>query len=163
MTSTDLAGARAAESVLPGREVALPAGTLVDAVAANAAARPGAPAVEGDGPVRTYGELWHDASRLAALLREAGVGRGDQVAIWATRSEPVVAAALAVMALGAAYVPIDPTYPAARVRRILEVGRPKVIACANPDALAGSLPRDVGTVDTHGDPGSFGDLVPVAE
>ncbi|MGO9456911.1 MAG: AMP-binding protein, partial [Acidimicrobiales bacterium] len=139
-----------APGVLTGRSVALEPGTIVDAVAAHAGARPDAPALyEGDQVAQSYAELWRDASGLAGALQEAGVVRGDQVAIWATRSAPVVAAALAAMALGAAYLPIDPTYPAARVRRILEVGAPRVIVCADARALAGSLPRGVPVVDLH--------------
>ncbi len=136
-------------SVLAGTSSDLGEGTLVDAIAGHVAARPEAAAVEADGTVLSYAELWDAASRVAGALREAGVGQGDQVAIWATRTTPVVAAALAVMALGAGYVPIDPTYPAARVRRILEVGRPKVMVCGDADALAGSLPRGMATVDVR--------------
>lgn len=152
----------AAPSVLSGTTVELPAQTLVDLVAGHAQNRPDAPAVEGDGPMQTYAELWQHAGRIAAALADAGVGEGDQVAIWATRTAPVVAAALAVMSLGAAFVPIDPTYPAARVRRILEVGRPKVMVSAEPGSLAGSLPRGVATLDTHAGPHDAGELRSVA-
>lgn len=156
MTSTNVHDAPPtggdAPSVLAGRTAELPAATVVDAVAAQVQARPDAPAVEGDGPTQTYAELWQHAGRMAEALAEAGVGPGDQVAVWATRTASVVAAALGTMTLGAAYVPIDPTYPAARVRRILEVGKPKVMVCADPNALAGSLPRGVATVDTHAGP-----------
>ncbi len=138
--------------MLAGRAADLPAPTLVDAVAAQVRSRPDAVAVEGDGPTQTYAELWQHAARMAEVLADAGVGPGDQVAIWATRTASVVAAALGTMALGAAYVPIDPTYPAARVRRILEVGGPKAMVCADPNALAGSLPRGVATIDTHAGP-----------
>lgn len=166
MTSTNVHDARStggeAPSVLAGRTAELPAATLVDAVAAQVQARPDAAAVEGDGPTQTYAELWQHAARTAEALTDAGVGAGDQVAIWATRTSSVVAAALGTMALGAAYVPIDPTYPAARVRRILEVGKPKVMVCADPNALAGSLPRGVATVDTHAGPREGAALTPVA-
>ncbi|HEX3946427.1 MAG TPA: amino acid adenylation domain-containing protein [Acidimicrobiales bacterium] len=139
-------------SVLSGRTVQLDQGTLVDAVAEHARSRPDHPALhDGERPSQTYAELWDDATRLAGSFREAGVGPGDQVAVWATRSAPVVAAMLGSMILGAAYAPIDPTYPAARVRRILEVAQPRVIVCPDARALAGSLPRGVPTVDTHAD------------
>ncbi|MGH9099793.1 MAG: amino acid adenylation domain-containing protein, partial [Acidimicrobiales bacterium] len=164
MTSTPQDGSPtgAAPSVLSGRTAELPTGTLVDLVAGHARSRPDAPAVEGDGPTLTYAELWQHAGRMACALVDAGVGEGDQVAIWATRTAPVVAAAVAVMSLGAAYVPIDPTYPAARVRRILEVGRPKVMVSAEPNSLAGSLPRGVATVDAHAGPQDGGELRSVA-
>ncbi|HEY5244416.1 MAG TPA: amino acid adenylation domain-containing protein [Acidimicrobiales bacterium] len=142
----------AAPSVLAGRTVELGQATVVDAVAEHARAHPDRPALhETDGPSQTYGELWEDATRLAGSLREAGVGPGDQVAVWATRSSSVVAAMLGPMILGAAYSPIDPTYPAARVRRILEVAEPRVIVCPDARSLAGSLPRGLATVDIHAD------------
>lgn len=156
------AAPRPGESVLDGRNAELPTGTLVDQVATHARTRPDAPAVEGDGPRLSYGELWQHAARTSAALADAGVSAGDQVAIWATRTAPVVAAALAVMSLGAAYIPIDPTYPASRVRRILEVGRPKAMVSADPNALAGSLPSGVATVDTHAGPRDATDLTPRA-
>ena len=118
--------------MLAGRTTPVDERTIVDAIAEHARTRPEAPALfQSDQPAQSYAELWEDAAHLAGALQEAGVGRGDQVAIWATRSAPVVAAALAAMSLGAAYLPIDPTYPAARVRRILEVGGPRVIVCAD--------------------------------
>ena len=164
MTSTphDGSPAQGAPSILCGRTAGLPEGTLVDLVAAHVRDRPDAPAVLGDGPTQCYAELWQHAARTAAALAEVGVTEGDQVAIWATRTAPVVAAALAVMALGAAYMPIDPTYPAARVRRILEVGRPKAMVSAEPNSLAGSLPQGVATIDIHSGPRDGTALAPVA-
>lgn len=146
----DIGPAEGAPSVLAGRTTPVDERTVADAIAEHARTRPEAPALfQSDQPAQSYAELWEDASHLAGALQEAGVGRGDQVAIWATRSAPVVAAALAAMSLGAAYLPIDPTYPAARVRRILEVGGPRVIVCADAAALSGSLPRGVPVVDLH--------------
>jgi D-alanine--poly(phosphoribitol) ligase subunit 1 len=148
----EAADTEAAPSVLAGRTVELAQATVVDAVAEHARAHPDRPALhETDGPSQTYGELWEDATRLAGSLREAGVGPGDQVAVWATRSSSVAAAMLGSMILGAAYSPIDPTYPAARVRRILEVAEPRVIVCPDARSLAGSLPRGLATVDIHAD------------
>ena len=164
MTSTphDASPAARTKSVLFGRESEVPDATLVDLVARQVSSRPDAPAVAGDGPTQTYAELWRHAGRIAAALADVGVADGDQVAIWATRTAPVVAAMLAVMSLGAAYMPIDPTYPAARVRRILEVGRPKVMVSAEPGSLAGSLPRGVAILDIHAGPLDGSEPQPVA-
>jgi amino acid adenylation domain-containing protein len=139
-------------SILEGKVVPTPPMTLVDAVADHAQSQPDALALEGDGEQRTYGELWADTTRIAGALAEAGVSSGDQVAIWATRTAPVVASALAAMALGAGYVPIDPTYPPARVRRILEVAKPVVIVCADAELVAGSVPDGVAIVESHDGP-----------
>ena len=86
---------------LSGASVDLEPTTLVDAVAPTPGPGPTPrPSSRGTSPPpETYAELWDHAARLAAALGDAGVGQGDQVAIWATRSMPVVAAALAAMAL----------------------------------------------------------------
>lgn len=153
---------RGDESVLSGRRVALGGDTVVDRVARHAAERAAAPAICGDGPTWSYAELWQHVARAAESLAEAGVEAGDPVAVWATRTGSVVATMLGAMALGAPYVPIDPAYPAARVRRILEVGKPKVLVCADPSALAASVPRGVLTLDTHAGPREPGALTPKA-
>jgi len=166
-TTTDASAAPGPTAVtaptLEGATVDIGTATVIDAIARHARERPDEPALlPGDQPVQSYAELWDHASRLASALGDAGVQPGDQVAIWATRSAPVVAAAVAAMALGAAYLPIDPTYPAARVRRILEVGDPRVMVCADAASLAGSLPRGLATVDIHAGPHVAPDLTSVA-
>jgi amino acid adenylation domain-containing protein len=68
----------------------------------------------------TYGELERSANRLAHRLSDAGVRRGDRVGIALERSPEMVVALLAVLKSGAAYVPVDPEYPAERVAYMLE-------------------------------------------
>ena len=63
--------------------------------------------------------------RLARALAARGVAPGALVAVCAARSLDMVAALLAIMRSGAAYVPIDPEAPAARIRTILEASRPR--------------------------------------
>ena len=63
------------------------------------------------------------ADGLARGLQAKGVLRGDRVAVCLPRSAETVAAALAIMQLGAAYVPLDPAYPPARLQFILEDSR----------------------------------------
>ncbi|MBN8226734.1 amino acid adenylation domain-containing protein [Corallococcus macrosporus] len=67
----------------------------------------------------TYRELDARAGQLAAWLRGAGVKPGDIVGICLERSVETLVSVLAVMAAGAAYVPIDPAYPSERVAFIL--------------------------------------------
>lgn len=67
----------------------------------------------------TYGELDHRSDYLAARLREAGAGQDRCVGLYLDRSARFAVAALAVMKSGAAYVPLDPSTPAARVGAIL--------------------------------------------
>ncbi|MFI7406753.1 non-ribosomal peptide synthetase [Streptomyces sp. NPDC049541] len=63
----------------------------------------------------TYRELVDTAERFAAALHELGVRPGDRVGVCLDRSARLVAVLLAVMTAGAAYVPLDPTYPADRL------------------------------------------------
>ncbi|KAI9239023.1 MAG: hypothetical protein BYD32DRAFT_460189 [Podila humilis] len=68
----------------------------------------------------TYAELHLLASRFAFQLLETGVKRGDSVAMLLERSVELVATQLAVLKIGAAYVPIDPRAPLERQAFILK-------------------------------------------
>ena len=67
----------------------------------------------------TYRELDEASNRLAHLLIGQGVGPGQRVALLFSRSAEAIVAILAVLKTGAAYVPIDPAVPAARLEFIL--------------------------------------------
>ena len=75
----------------------------------------------------SYGELNRRANRLAHVLRGRGVGPESRVGVCMERSLEMLIALLGTMKAGAAYVPIDPTYPAGRLRLILEDSRPRVL------------------------------------
>ncbi|MET9549884.1 amino acid adenylation domain-containing protein [Streptomyces sp. NPDC006627] len=110
-------------------------------LAGQVAREPGAVAVV-DGEDRlTYGELAGRAGRLAAYLVGLGVGRGDRVAVVMERSADVVVALLAVWEAGAAYVPVDPEYPADRIAYVLADAAPAAVVCT--DGTRGLLPEDV--------------------
>src|SRR5262249_52826211 len=68
----------------------------------------------------TYAELNARANRLARRLRAHGVGRGALVALFVDRGAELIAAILAILKSGAGYVPIDPAYPADRVRFMID-------------------------------------------
>jgi len=96
-----------------------PAATLHGAFAGHAARAPHAPAVE-DGRVRwSYAELDARSRALAARLVDAGVRPGARVGICMERSAAMVAAMLATLRAGAAYVPLDPDYPSERLAFML--------------------------------------------
>ncbi|MDR3663458.1 MAG: AMP-binding protein, partial [Mycobacterium sp.] len=80
---------------------------------------PNAVAVTCEGRSLTYRELDEAADRLAHLLAGAGVGLGQRVALLLPRSAEAIVAMLAVAKAGAAYVPIDPSVPAARMGFVL--------------------------------------------
>ncbi|MEW2119725.1 amino acid adenylation domain-containing protein [Streptomyces sp. NPDC005474] len=88
----------------------------------------------------TYGELDVRANRLAHLLRERGVKPGGRVVLCLPRTADLVTAVLAVLKAGAAYVPVDPAYPAARMTAILDDAAPDLIVTH--EALAHGLPAD---------------------
>ena len=72
----------------------------------------------------TYRELDEAANRLAHLLAGHGVGPGRRVALLLARSAEAVVAMLAVLKTGAAYLPIDPALPAARIGFMLADAAP---------------------------------------
>lgn len=80
------------------------------------------------GPVRwTFAELVQRAARLATALQDAGIGPESRVALSLPRDERMIVALFAVFAAHAAYVPIDPTLPEARVVDILREADPAVV------------------------------------
>lgn len=68
----------------------------------------------------TYRELNASANQLARLLQEKGIGRGDTVGLLMDRTPQLVAMLQAVMKTGAAYLPVDPTFPADRINFMLQ-------------------------------------------
>ncbi|MEZ5317813.1 MAG: condensation domain-containing protein [Vicinamibacterales bacterium] len=88
-------------------------------VAAQAAARPGAPAIVFGDETVEYAGLWGRVERLTARLRRAGVPPGARVGIALPRSVDMVVAVLATMRAGAAYVPLDPAFPPARLSHMV--------------------------------------------
>ena len=89
--------------------------------AAQVVRAPAAVAISCGGRSMTYRELEEAANRLAHLLAGQGAGPGQCVALLFSRSAEAVIAILAVLKTGAAYLPIDPAHPDARIDFI--VGR----------------------------------------
>ncbi|MET8545967.1 amino acid adenylation domain-containing protein, partial [Kitasatospora sp. NPDC004799] len=111
------------------REV--PVGTLPGLFEAQVARTLDADAVVfGSGAARevvSYAELNERANRLAHLLVAEGVGPEHLVAVCLPRSVELVVSLLAIEKAGAAYLPLDPDYPAERLVSTLEDGRPTVL------------------------------------
>ncbi|AYF77614.1 amino acid adenylation domain-containing protein [Nocardia yunnanensis] len=93
--------------------------TLPEILAAGAERAPAAIALRADGTAYTYRELSEAAHRLARVLIAAGAGPERAVAISIPRSAESVLAMCAVAYTGAAFVPIDPTYPSDRLEHMV--------------------------------------------
>ena len=86
----------------------------------------------------SYGELNERANRLAHLLTHLGLQQGDRVGIALPRTPELIAALLAVLKVGACYVPLDPVYPPERLAFMVSDAQCQVILTTS--ALASRLP-----------------------
>jgi amino acid adenylation domain-containing protein len=105
---------------------------------AQAGATPHATAVVCGGEEVSYAELNERAERLAARLRDLGAGPERLVGVCLERGVELVAALLAVLKAGAAYVPLDPAYPRQRLEQMLDDARASLVLAQ--EATLGSLP-----------------------
>ncbi|WEO93119.1 non-ribosomal peptide synthase/polyketide synthase [Streptomyces sp. FXJ1.172] len=115
-----------------------PHDTLPEAFRRQALRTPGATAVRSGDDSLTYRELDARSNRLARLLVAAGAGPERFVALCLPRTADLVVALLAVLKSGAAYLPVDPQYPAERVAFLFEDVRPDAVITTA--ATAGRLP-----------------------
>ncbi len=123
--------------------VDLPGLTLGELVSAQAARTPDAPAVVCGDVVWSYAELDAASGRIAGYLAGLGAGPEQVVAIAMPRSAELVAAILGVTKTGAAYLPVDPDYPAERISFMLADARPALVLCSTATAaLLGQLAGD---------------------
>ncbi|WP_050491844.1 non-ribosomal peptide synthetase [Pseudomonas putida] len=120
-----------------------PQGHTVHAlVEAQAARAPDAHALLQDGQALSYGELNRQANRLAHQLLAQGVQVGDRVALCLPRNGRRLVGLLAVLKAGAAYVPVDPAYPAERIAYLLTDSAPAlVLAQTGIEGLPPEVPR----------------------
>lgn len=94
--------------------------TLHELLSAQAGRSPDAVAVVCGTSSMTFAELDVRAEQLAGRLRTLGVGADAIVGVAMTRSPELVIALLGVLKAGGAYLPIDPTYPAARIEFMVQ-------------------------------------------
>jgi len=94
--------------------------TVTAWLARGAGLDPDAPAVQDTHRCLTHGELDDLTDAVAADLRRHGVQPGDRVGLCIDRSVELVAGLVGILKCGAAYVPLDPTYPRDRLDVMLE-------------------------------------------
>ena len=114
--------------------------TLPELFGQQAARAPDAPAVVSGDVTLSYAELDERANRLARHLASLGAGRGALVAVALERSADLVAALLGVLKAGAAYLPLDPAYPAQRLHYMLTDARPAALLTTTGTLPATALP-----------------------
>ncbi len=112
--------------------------TLPDVFQEQAARTPDAPAVLAGAERLTYRQLNERANRLARTLVEAGTGPERFVALALPRTADLVVALLAVLKSGAAYLPVDPGYPAERIAFLFDDVRPDAVVTST--EIGGRLP-----------------------
>ncbi|MEU0398710.1 amino acid adenylation domain-containing protein [Streptomyces sp. NPDC006197] len=119
-------------------DVPAPDGTLHDLIAARAAATPDSVAVVHGDVTLTYRELDERANQLAHHLIALGAGPGVLVGLSAERGAQLVVGLLGILKSGSAYVPLDPAYPADRLRHMVRDSGVKVLVTHRGDE--GRLP-----------------------
>jgi amino acid adenylation domain-containing protein/non-ribosomal peptide synthase protein (TIGR01720 family) len=110
-------------------------------IAAQADATPHALALQVDGQTLSYGQLNAQANRLAHRLIDNGAGPGKRVGLAVRRGPQLIVSLLAVLKSGAAYVPLDPNYPAERLSYMIDDSRLNVLLCES--GLLDDLPLPV--------------------
>ncbi|WP_396912957.1 amino acid adenylation domain-containing protein [Mycolicibacterium sp.] len=121
-TRLDEWGNRAALQTTADASVSIP-----EALAVQAALTSEAVAITCAGRSMTYRELDAESNRFGHLLVDRGAAPGELVAILLPRCTQAIVAILAVLKTGAAYLPIDPGHPAARVGLILADANPLAV------------------------------------
>ena len=118
-----------------------PALSVPALVAHHAARRPDAIALRSGETTVTYGALVAHANQLAHRLQADGVGRGTCVGVYLERGAELVTTLLGVLSAGAAYVPLDVSYPQERIALMLADA--EVTQVITSSALADRLPPTV--------------------
>ncbi|WP_460072491.1 amino acid adenylation domain-containing protein [Streptomyces sp. YKOK-I1] len=132
-----LAGSPEGDARVPDTEDGAPRTGVPELVLREAHRAPDAVAVVHGEDTLTYRALTENAARAAHWLRsEAGVREGDLVALLLRPGTHTITAMLAVALAGAAYLPLDPDHPDARLRLVLDDARPRLLIAETADTAA---------------------------
>ena len=141
-------GAHALEAPSLRRSSPPPFVSLFDAFARQAALTPGATAVRHASESVDYGELADRARRISGWLRERGARTDQPIAVELPRVPNLIAAILGILRSGAAYLPLDGRWPAARRAFVVAQAQPALtLTEATVREALGGEPRDPGAAE----------------
>ncbi len=120
---------------------------IVEAFSRQASRVPEKRALEFDGSGLTYEELDRATDRLARLFMEKGVGASSRVAVAMPRGLGEFSCFLAILKAGGAFVPIDSSHPADRIRQVLEDAEPQIVIAPGSSPLRGAFPESIPLVE----------------
>lgn len=101
--------------------------TLIRLLQGTLHSRATAPAISSNNKLISYADLANLSLRLTEQIRLGGAGPNTCVALCLDRSPELIISVLGIVQAGAAYVPIDPTYPAERIAGMLEDAKPPLV------------------------------------
>ena len=110
---------------------------------AQATRLPARTAIRAGGKALSYADLDGRANRLAQALRKRGVGRGQRIGLCVERGADMLVAVLGILKTGAAYVPLDPSFPEQRRRFIAEDAQLALLV------TTAALARSAGVLHEH--------------
>jgi amino acid adenylation domain-containing protein len=116
-----------AQTTGPSRHIAEE--SITRSIARQAEATPDRLALLGAARSWTYRQMWAVVESRAGWLRQRGAGPGKRVAICLRQSPDLYLSVAAVLRAGAAYVPLDPLHPSARIDRIREDAGAALVLC----------------------------------
>jgi amino acid adenylation domain-containing protein len=128
--------------LLPDPSLALEkgwAGSVTQRLAHWAQVQPQTIALEDRWDIYSYGQIEQLSNRIAQRLSVSGIGAGDIVVVYGHRSAGLVLALLGILKAGAAFLVLDPNYPAGRLARMLEDASPKGLVALESDNVMGNL------------------------
>ncbi|RBL91045.1 non-ribosomal peptide synthase/polyketide synthase [Chitinophaga flava] len=117
--------------------------TIIDLFEEQVAVTPDKTAIVFEEQSLTYRRLDEAADRLGYYLQQQGIGTGDLVAVCMERSQDMMIALLGIQKAGAAYVPVDPDYPVARINYLLEDTAVGIVVMDHDSRQKVSLPEGV--------------------
>lgn len=134
--------------------------TLHAFVEAQAAKTPEAIALIYEGQFLTYEALNERAEKLASYLQQTGIEHGSHVALLMERSFELIVSLLAVLKVGAVYVPLDPTHPQKRLEWVIHDCGAKILLTQ--ESLSSWITPTIPVVCVDALPGPDGKRTPVA-